>query len=106
MKLPAVLLGMPTTAAWPFATVSGPTKSATLFTSHNDAAAPLAAGVTSKRTTPPLTGSSGLLAATSSVRSNAAPMAAVCAMPPTGVSVKPWLSKAPMSVAPTRPWPR
>ncbi len=79
-----------------------------LLGSRKNTPAPLAAGATSKRTTPPLTGSTGLLAVTLTARlANAAPMFAVCGvLPATGVSVKPWLSKAPMSGAPTRPWPR
>ena len=54
-------------------------------------------------TTPPLTGSTGLLAVTvtASGLANGVPMLAVCGvLPATGVKVKPWLSKAPMSTLP------
>ena len=56
-----------------------------------------------KLTTPPSTGSTGLLAVTvtaSGLLKNP-PTAAVCGvLPATGVRVKPWLSKAPMSTVP------
>ncbi len=59
-------------------------------------------------TRPPLTSSSGLLAVTVTASGFAnTPKTAVCGvLPATGVSVKPWLSTAPMSGAPTRPMPR
>ena len=69
------------------------------------AVAPLAAGLATKLTTPPSTGSTGLLAVTvtASGLANAVPMFAVCGvLPATSVRVKPWLSKAPMSTPPTR----
>ena len=50
--------------------------------------------------TPPATGSTGLLAATMTARglANAVPACVDCGvLPATGVSVKPWLWKAPMS---------
>ena len=53
-----------------------------------------------KVTTPPSTGSTGLLAVTvtASGLANAVPMPSICGvLPATGVRVKPWLSKAPMS---------
>ena len=58
-----------------------------------------------KLTTPPSTGSSGLLAVTDTASglANGVPMSQVCGvLPATSVRVKPWLSKAPMSTAPTR----
>ena len=66
-------------------------------------------GLATKLTTPPSTGSTGLLAVTvtASGLANGVPMSDVCGvLPGTGVRVKPWLSKAPMSTAPTRPSPR
>ncbi len=64
--------------------------------------------VLAKLTTPPLTGSIGLLAVTVTARlANGVPMGDVCGvLPGTDVIVKPWLSKAPMSTVPTRADPR
>src|SRR5262245_4183221 len=73
------------------------------------AEAPLAAGLATNLTTPPFTGSTGLLAftVTASALANAAPTLALCGvLPATVVRVKPWLSKAPISTAPTRPLAR
>ncbi len=67
------------------------------------AEAPLPAGMATKLTTQVLTGSTGLLAitVTASGLANAAPMNDVCELlPATGVRVKPWLSKAPISTVP------
>ena len=58
--------------------------------------------VTAKLTTPPSTGSTGLLAVTvtASGLANAVPTAADCGvLPATAVRAKPWLWKAPMSTA-------
>src|SRR5262245_39403742 len=73
------------------------------------AEAPLAAGLAANLITPPFTGSTGLLAftVTASALANAAPTLALCGvLPATVVRLKPWLSKAPISTAPTRPLPR
>ena len=74
--------------------------------SRKIAVAPLAAGLATKVTTPPSTGSIGLLAVTvtASGLAKAVPMVEVCGvLPGTTARVKPWLSKAPMSTPPTRP---
>ena len=70
-----------------------------------------AAGLTLNVTTPPATGSAGLLAETETASgwAKVVPGAALCGVEPaTGVMVNPWLSKAPMSTVPfvTRGSPR
>src|SRR5438874_8710110 len=71
-----------------------------------DADAPLAGGV--NVTSPPATGSLGLLAVT--VTTNGAEKAwdrsVDWPLPEVTAMVNPWLSKAPMSTGPTRPNPR
>ena len=69
------------------------------------AVAPLAAALATKLTTPPFTGSTGLLAVTVTASGLAngvtdRPLSAGCCRR-TGVRVKPWLSKAPMSTVPS-----
>ena len=67
------------------------------------AEAPSLAGATVKLTTPPFTGSTGLLAVTITARelANAEPTLADCGvLALTGGKVNPWLSKAPISVVP------
>ena len=62
------------------------------------AEAPVGPEVTLKVTTPPATGSTGLLAVTVTARGKVASIAALCAvLPPSGSMVNPWLWKAPMS---------
>ena len=64
---------------------------------------------TAKVMTPPSTGSTGLIAVTvtASGLANGLPVVADCGvLPATGVRVKPWLWKAPMSTWPVRGWPR
>ena len=77
--------------------------------SRKIAVAPLADGSGRNVTTPPSTGSTGLLAVTvtASGLAKAVPIFAVCGvLPGTIAKVKPWLSKAPMSTPPNRPNPR
>src|SRR5262245_9565437 len=107
------LLGATPTTAWPLATVAEKVWAVDatrgLFGSRKIALAPLPAGGLAKLMTPPLTGSTGLLAVTvtASGLANAVPTAADCGvLSGAAVSVKPWLSKAPMSVAPKRGIPR
>ena len=92
---PSTSLGAAVTAAWPPAmTAEVADKRSPRHHSPRDSATNV--------TTPPSTGSTGLLAvtATASGSAKAVPMAAVCGvLPATAVSVKPWLSKAPMSTA-------
>ena len=86
---PSMLLGSAVTAAWPLVMTAAGSK--------NIAVAPLDAGWPTKVATPPLTGSTGLLAVTltASGWAKAVPMLEVCGVAPvTTATVKPWLSKA------------
>ncbi len=99
---PSMLLGATVAAAWPPAM--------TAEEANTIAVAPLVARWATNVTTPPFTGSTGLLAltVTASGLAKSVPMFTVWGvLPATSVRpVKPWLSKAPMSMAPTRPRPR
>ena len=89
---PAVPLAVAFTAACPSAM--------TAAADERVAEAPFA-GVTAKLTTPPATGSTGFLAVTVTVSGFAKglPSSADCGvLPETGVIVKPWLWKAPISI--------
>ena len=84
-------------------TAASPPAITTELADRNAAAPPVTGGAT-KVTTPPSTGSTGLLAVriTASGYTNAAPMADDCGvLPAMGVRVKPWLSKAPISTTPS-----